>query len=213
MTSSKLFLFELLTIIVSTVMTFLTIITLFSQLIFLKNKSLYGLNPSIENYINWSSIAIIILLLVAVIFVFPNKAILNLISVLSFGFLFITHLVLFIIALSKKNAAVNGYEYLFDEDDFMSYGIIVQKENNCCGWYNVSEPEEMMDQCFSNTTCRTVLLNYYSKRSGPVCFMLFLSMAANCFSIYTAFKILTIHKKPILSEYEERLTSQNMDDL
>ena len=203
-------LYELLTIIISISISFVSVVILFSQFTYLKEKELYGLNPTIEQFINWSCIIIISVLLISIIFIFPTKPYLNLISFIAFTCLSIIELILFILVVSQKTKAVNGYWYLFDEPDNMTYGMIIQKKNDCCGWDNIAEPKEMVFDCVSKNTCESVLLNYYSKRVIPVSIFLFLSFIAHGFCAVGAFLIMLNHKKPNLPEYDERLASQAM---
>ena len=204
--------YELLIIVLSIFFSFITEIILFSQYTFLKKNGLSGLNPTIEHFVNWSCMSIIIVLLIAIILVFPVKHIYNLFSSISFATLSLINFILFILVVSKKTSVVNGYWYLFDDPDSMTYGMIVQKKNDCCGWDNISEPLEMVYECAHTVPCETVLRKYYTKRAIPISIFLFISMIIDGLCTFGTYLIMLEHKKQPeqVPEFQERLDSKGL---
>ncbi|OHT06728.1 hypothetical protein TRFO_05388 [Tritrichomonas foetus] len=121
----------------------------------LEDHRLNGVNKYVDNYLRWSSLFGIIIVILTITFAWFNSRSSR--SVLIFlTSLVITDLVVsFLFYFLFRSLIVRGYKSLFTDAGFISRAAEFETLNECCGWSNANI--SVIPDCSYLITCDTVI--------------------------------------------------------
>ena len=174
----------------------LLLLSFFTISSILGSKKLSAINLDLDTFLRYSTLAVVIATICAAGCTFAKKLYTVYVSTALFAVLAIFSLALFISSFTQRSSIVDGYGYVFTEDEYLRFGLTIQQTYDCCGWENATFIVDEME-CTGPLVCKTVVGDVISTCSIILIVFSFLALAVFSVTLYGSYKLIKEIKYPV----------------
>ena len=185
----------------------LLLVSFFAVSTVLSSKKLSAINLNYDSFLRYSTLAVVIATIIASGCVFGKKLYTVIISTVIIGFLALFTLYLFVSSFTSKSKIIDGFGYVFSEDEYLRFGLAIQQKYNCCGWENATYIIDEMS-CTGPLVCKSVVTDIIGTCSIIMEVFSLLVLVTISISLFFSYKLIkeVLHPVPLFDE----LTLQNL---
>lgn len=162
----------------------------------LNNNELYAINLTVNFFLRYSTIPVVLIAVVGCILLFIKKLPFIISSTVCFSLIALFSFYLFISSFTTTDSITDGYGYVFDKEEYLRFGLNIQNHFKCCGWKNTTYIFEEME-CGGTLTCRTSVRTII--KSCLLTLSLFSGASLICFglTLYGCYTLINVIIHPV----------------
>ncbi|OHT06674.1 hypothetical protein TRFO_25207 [Tritrichomonas foetus] len=143
----------------------------FTEALYLENQKLGGYGTSLDSFLRYSIVALMISFFFQTLFSLIHKAWARGIAIVIALEIFIHNILSLIFLITSKKRTMKMFSMLFIPGEMS--GDIIMKKHNCCGWDNSTQ---YLGLCTSNITCNEVISNLFPGKKSIIVPLLSISI-------------------------------------
>ncbi|EAY09542.1 hypothetical protein TVAG_276150 [Trichomonas vaginalis G3] len=180
------------------VASFWAIIAFFAAQRIIAANGISGISSFYEGSLSYCTIIYIGSVIIITVFLFVKRLWSLIISGIFTILITIFCIILFSLYLSKKEEIVESYHYVFENPDYLKFGLKIQNNFSCCGWENATDvPDEL--SCTGNYSCKPAITKVINRVTLSLDSGLFIGFAFFVAALYFVYKVFMEVLHPISS--------------
>ena len=162
----------------------------------LNTNELSAINLTVNFFLRYSTIPVVIIVVVGCALLFIKKLTFIIPATICFSLIALFSLYLFISSFTTVDSITDGYEYVFVKEEYLRFGLNIQKHFNCCGWKNATYIFEEME-CHGTLTCMTSVRNVIKSCLLELSIFSFVALICYGLALYGCYTLINAILHPV----------------